>query len=83
MEIWKTVSGLDARYEVSNLGNLRSNNYKRTGKTKLTKEQVEAARKQKAEGGRYWGRNELAKELGIASKHLQKIVNNKTSWMEY
>ena len=46
------------------------------GMAKLTNEQVLRARKMKAENGRYWGRNELAKEYGISAKHLQKIVNN-------
>lgn len=49
------------------------------GMAKLTNEQVIKARKQKQEGGRFWGRNELAKELGISPKHLQKIVNPKDS----
>ena len=46
------------------------------GMSKLTNGQVRDARKQKAEGGRFWGRNELAKKLGINPKHLQRIVNN-------
>lgn len=53
----------------------------KNGMSKLTKEQVIHARKLKAEKGRFWGRNELAKEWGISPKHLQKVVNNpKTSW---
>lgn len=50
------------------------------GMAKLTKEQVIKARLAKKENGRYWGRNEMAKEFGISAKHLQKIVNSKTSW---
>jgi hypothetical protein len=36
METWKTIPGF-SRYEASTLGRLRSNNYKRTGKTKVLK----------------------------------------------
>lgn len=51
------------------------------GTAKLTEDQVLMLRKLKKEGGRFWGRNELAKELGIAPKHLQKIVNRpQESW---
>jgi hypothetical protein len=46
------------------------------GMSKLTPDQVRHARKLKNEGGRFWGRNELAEKWGIAPKHLQKIVNN-------
>lgn len=46
------------------------------GMSKLTKEQVDYARFLKKTRGRFWGRNELAKEYGISSKHLQFIVNN-------
>lgn len=50
------------------------------GMAKLTKEQVIKARTAKKENGRYWGRNKMAKEFGISAKHLQTIVNDKTSW---
>lgn len=50
------------------------------GMSKLTKEQVDYARKLKSDGGRYWGRNELAKEYGVTPKNLQKIVNNLDIW---
>lgn len=33
-EIWKGVSGYEERYQVSNLGNVRSLNYRNTGKIK-------------------------------------------------
>ena len=36
-EIWKPVVGFEGRYEVSNLGNVRSLNYRNTGKTKERK----------------------------------------------
>jgi hypothetical protein len=52
------------------------------GMAKLTDEQVRSARDQKRTGGRFWGRNELAKDLGISAKHLQKIVSEKNnSWV--
>lgn len=51
------------------------------GMAKLTNEQVLRAREMKRTKGRFWGRNELAKEYGISAKHLQKIVNNPdVSW---
>lgn len=50
------------------------------GMSKLTKDQVRTARDAKKCNGRFWGRNKMAKEFGISSKHLQKIVNNKASW---
>jgi len=53
----------------------------KNGMAKLTKEQVLYARELKKTKGRFWGRNELAKEWGISAKHLQKVVNNPdTSW---
>lgn len=50
------------------------------GMAKLTKDQVEHLRNLKSTRGRFWGRNELAKEYGISAKHLQKIVNNTNVW---
>lgn len=51
------------------------------GMAKLTQEQVDYARKVKRESAkRYWGRKELALELGITEKHLQYIVNSNDSW---
>ena len=46
------------------------------GMAKLTIPQVLEARNAKNTNGRYWGRNEMAKEFGISAKQLQKIVNN-------
>lgn len=34
-EIWKDIKGYEGQYQVSNLGNVRSINYKCTGETKL------------------------------------------------
>lgn len=52
------------------------------GMSKLTKEEVIFLRNEKKTKGRFWGRNEYAKQYGISAKHLQKIVNDKTrtSW---
>lgn len=50
------------------------------GMSKLTLEQVQRAIKAKNEKGRFWGRNELAKEFGVTPKHLQKVVNDINSW---
>lgn len=50
------------------------------GMAKLTKEQVEEARYLKKTKGRFWGRNQLAKQFGVSPKHLQKIVNSSTLW---
>lgn len=46
------------------------------GMAKLTVKDVEYIRRRKKEGGRYWGRNEIAKELGVSEKHIQHIANN-------
>lgn len=46
------------------------------GMSKLSKDQVDYARRLKKEKGRYWGRNNLAKEFGVNPKTLQFIVNN-------
>ena len=36
-EIWKDINGFEGKYQISNLGRIRSNNYKNSGKTKLLK----------------------------------------------
>ena len=45
------------------------------GTSKLTEDKVKELRELKKRKGRFWGRNEIAKELGVSPKHLQKIVN--------
>lgn len=35
MEVWKDIPGYEGKYQASNLGNVRSLNYRRSGKTKL------------------------------------------------
>lgn len=37
MELWKDIPGYEGKYQVSNLGNVKSINYKRTRKEKLLK----------------------------------------------
>lgn len=37
MEIWKDIEGYEGKYQVSNLGNVKSLNYNRTGKEKILK----------------------------------------------
>jgi hypothetical protein len=51
------------------------------GMAKLTDDQVKMVRKMKLENGRFWGRNEIAKHIGIAQKTLQKVVNDPRSWI--
>lgn len=46
------------------------------GMAKLTREKVEEIRAMAKNGGRYWGRNRIANELGMNAKHLQRIVND-------
>ena len=41
-EIWKSIPGYVGFYEASNLGNVRSLNYRRTGNTHLLKERLKA-----------------------------------------
>ena len=52
------------------------------GMAKLTLEQVRYIREQKRIGGRYWGRERIAKELGVSSAHVKDIANNKEIWKE-
>ena len=40
-EIWRDVVGFEGLYKVSNLGNVKSLNYNRTGKEKLMKPQTD------------------------------------------
>lgn len=37
-EIWKDIKGYEGKYQVSNLGRIKSLNYNRTGKEKILKE---------------------------------------------
>ena len=37
-EIWKDIEGYENLYQVSNLGRVKSLNYKRTGKEKILKQ---------------------------------------------
>jgi AraC-like DNA-binding protein len=50
------------------------------GMSKLTQSKVNELRELKKNNGRFWGRNKIASELGISSKHLQKIVNKTNLW---
>lgn len=50
------------------------------GMAKLTQKDVDFLRNEKRTKGRFWGRNEYAKQYGIAAKHLQKIVNSDNLW---
>ena len=36
-EIWKDIKGYEGKYQVSNLGRVRSLNYRRTGKERILK----------------------------------------------
>ena len=44
----------------------------------LTDEQAEIIRQRKAAGGRYWGRAELAAELGVDISTVRRAANGKT-----
>ena len=37
IEVWKDIKGYEKQYQVSNLGNVRSLNYHRSGKCKIMK----------------------------------------------
>lgn len=39
-EFWKDIEGYEGRYQVSNLGNVKSLNYNHTGKEKIMKPQL-------------------------------------------
>lgn len=36
-EIWRPVKGFEEKYEISNLGNLMSNNWNRSGQRRMVK----------------------------------------------
>lgn len=40
IEIWKDIAGFEGDYQVSNMGRVRSLSYRRTGKTKVLKQQI-------------------------------------------
>jgi DNA invertase Pin-like site-specific DNA recombinase len=50
----------------------------RNGAAALTEEQAEMIRQRKASGGRYWGRAEIAAELGVHWTTVQRAANGKT-----
>jgi hypothetical protein len=50
------------------------------GMSKLTYENVKEIRIAKKNGGRYWGRNELAIKFNVTAKHIQDIANNSKLW---
>lgn len=39
-EIWRDIKGFEGKYQISNLGNIKSLNYMRTGKEKLLKKGI-------------------------------------------
>ena len=39
-EVWKDIEGYDREYQISNLGNVRSLNYNRTGETRILKTRI-------------------------------------------
>lgn len=41
MEIWRDIEGYEGLYQISNLGRVKSLNYKRTGKEKILKYKIE------------------------------------------
>lgn len=50
----------------------------RNGAATLTDEQAEMIRQRKAAGGRFWGRGEIATELGVHWTTVQRAANGKT-----
>ena len=41
IEVWKDIVGYEGKYQVSNIGRVKSLNYKRTGKEKILKNRVD------------------------------------------
>jgi len=39
-EVWKDIKGFESKYQVSNLGNIKSLNYNNTGKAKILKPKI-------------------------------------------
>lgn len=52
----------------------------KNGNSKLTDDQVRYIRECKKNKGRFWGREQIAKELNISSAHVKDIANSKTLW---
>lgn len=40
MEVWKDIKGFERLYQISNYGNIKSLNYKRTGKEQVLKQNI-------------------------------------------
>jgi len=80
MEQWKPIPGF-SRYEASNLGNLRSLNYKKTGKVKLIKPAISGGYLKTmllSDGGKYYSWN-VHKWVALAwlGPRLEFEVNHK------
>lgn len=81
IEIWKDILGYEGLYQVSNLGNVRSLNYRRSGKTKLLKQgtdngykRVELSKNGKKK--KYWVHRLVAISF-ISNPNNYKEVNHK------
>lgn len=81
IEIWKDILGYEGLYQVSNLGNVRSLNYRRSGKTKLLKQgtdngykRVELSKNGKKK--KYWVHRLVAIAF-ISNPNNYKEVNHK------
>lgn len=81
IEIWKDILGYEGLYQVSNLGNVRSLNYRRSGKLKLLKQgtdngykRVELSKNGKKK--KYWVHRLVAISF-ISNPNNYKEVNHK------
>ena len=92
-EIWKEIPRFNGRYEASNFGRIRTIEHYavRTDKKKYLAKQTVLKPAINHSGyyrfavkynGKYWGRERIAKELGISSAHVKDIANNKNLWKE-
>jgi len=79
MEIWKDVKGYEGYYKVSNLGNVKSLNYKRTGIPKNLKliDTVYGYKSVSLGRSKRFLVHRLVAESFITNKFNKKIVNHK------
>lgn len=74
MEVWKDVKGYEGLYQVSNLGRIKSLNYKRTGKEKIMKQ---------TKRGNGYLRVDLCKDKKIKTYNVHRLVAMTFIFNEY